>query len=61
MVISFERSNNKVLTMLITLKKSTAFSYSILNSDFIFLYIVPTSYQNNCALPVYLACHSLDV
>ena len=49
MVSSFERSNNKVLTMLITLKQSTAFSYStsILNSDFIILLLkhyFPTFY-----------------
>ena len=36
-VISFEKSNNKVLTMLVTLKQSTVFSYSILNSDFMIL------------------------
>ena len=36
-VISFEKSNNKVLTMLVTLKQSTVISYSILIYDFIIL------------------------
>ena len=47
MVIAYEKSNNKVLTMLVTVKQSTVYSFSILNSDFIILLLkryFPTFY-----------------
>ena len=60
MVISLEKSNNKVLTMLVTLKQSTVFSYSTLNSDFIILLLkhyFPIFYLEMLISKVAQRCH----